>query len=480
MPDTGDADFKQRCDTGKVVAIRCVYTNVDAELLNGYNPIQVNASILYLRCLPITQSNNLFSQLFSLHEYGLLTLWTLIEASTLPVDDIKTNRIDHQSSWSQIKLTQSRCIDLRMSIETFVRKKIRKRPVSGFKKTQSYFESDIFNDAVLKELQEANSNGDNKILSRFTCVTMEVSMESIFIATNENFLLHARKSLRSNLFRKIQIDDDPRNRRYATTLLTIPNGDGDEILLAGLSDGTVKSYRIRHTIDGHSDLVSEDDESCLSLPSTALPSPHSSRANPMGSGGGELAASSTSNAPSMDLLSVDQLLGKSCTIQNIVTGERPVNEPLTLNFVDGVVDDALHAIKGDDSRSNLFARNLLNDETILNGLTLHSDESHAVRKLICSDGQKRIVFVLRGMTVSAYSLVDHTEAVCATSKKDRLDVYGVLRRRRDAAFAIELDEGRIVADIAMVSTAQKDEFLVRITACDHCLYFLYNTYSNHR
>lgn len=31
-----------RCDYGKVVAVRCLYTNVDADLLNGYNPIQAS------------------------------------------------------------------------------------------------------------------------------------------------------------------------------------------------------------------------------------------------------------------------------------------------------------------------------------------------------------------------------------------------------------------------------------------------------
>lgn len=42
-PMVADAatNHNKRFDHGKIVAIRCVYTNVDADLLDGYNPIQV-------------------------------------------------------------------------------------------------------------------------------------------------------------------------------------------------------------------------------------------------------------------------------------------------------------------------------------------------------------------------------------------------------------------------------------------------------
>lgn len=404
-------------------------------------------------------------QIFSLHEFGYLTLWTLIESSTVLVDDIKSNRIDHQSAWSHVKLNQSRCIDLRESIDTFVRKKFRQRPVSGFKKTQSYFENDLFNDAALKELKETNGNDDNKLLTKFTCVAMDISLDSIFIATNENFLLHARKSLRSNSFRKIQIDDEPSSRRYATTLLSMFSRDGDDILLAGLSDGAVKSYRILHSIANH-ELFIEDDESFLSFSSSALPSPHGNINN---NNKFDSAASSSTNRQSYtEFLDADHLLGKSCAIQNIVTGERKTLDECALNANLGADNSEMQlalfgvdVTMGTQGYDNTVVRNLLNNQIVINGLKLNSHTNHSIRKLIHLEGQQR-VFILKGSSVSVYNMKDNTETIVDMSRMDLLGDCSARRRRGDAIVAVQLDAQK-VADIAVISIKHNEEFLVRHT-----------------
>lgn len=363
--------------------------------------------------------------------------------------DVRSQRIEHHSAWGNVKLIQSYCIELRTSIETFVRKKFRKRPVSGFKKTQSYFENDLFNDAVLKELQEANNKDDYKILTKFSCIAMEVSVDSVFVATNENFLLHARKSLRSHrAFHKIQIDDEP-SRRHATALLSISNRDGDDILLVGLSDGTIKSYRLARSM-GQNDTFSEDDESLLSMPSTALPSPHSSKINE------NMHVPEPSASPTDG--DADPMLGKSCIIQNIVAVDRYMNDEYAMRSVDDRDEMRLAlfgaAVGDTTNRIDIFARNLLNDQTMFNGITLETNANNPVRKLLYSDELKRI-FVLRSNSINIYNLIDNTEHVFVTSKKD-----WVADRRGDAILAVELEEGRTLADIAIVSTGQRDDVLV--------------------
>lgn len=338
-----------------------------------------------------------------------------MESQAFTIADINSTRIDHQSAWSRVKLTHSKTIDLRQSIETFVSKKVRKRPKSGFEKTKSYFNSDLFNDTALQELQENNQNED-KLLTKFCCVALELSADGVFVATNENFLLFGRKSFKTDAFRKIQIDDDPQLKRHATALVALPM-QGDDIILAGLNDGSVKAFRFTNCALA-ADLPSEDDESIVSF--SSLPS----QQNP---------TTSSNNGNSFSELDNNNSLGKSCAIQNIVKGERQLQgEWLMLSQVDAnevrlpVFDGTGGAFgRGSDGSVHVMA-NLLNDQTVFNGSASKAKLNNVIERLIHLPIREQMV-LLYGNQVKIYDLKSHLEILMSSDEfRDVRDVTTML------------------------------------------------------
>ncbi len=113
------------------------------------------------------------------------------------------------------------------------------RPKSGFEKKKMYFESNLFNDAVLRELHDFDVQKDQSDQSEsFRCVDMEYHEDGIVIATNKSFLIFVAGSLNKDSLRKIIIDDS--NLLHATKLKSL-----DDILLVGLTDGSVKVIRVK-------------------------------------------------------------------------------------------------------------------------------------------------------------------------------------------------------------------------------------------
>lgn len=146
-------------------------------------------------------------QVASLHEFGIVTLWTIM-FSVAFVDTVKrkdTERIDHQSPWSKMKLIQIRSLDLRAILQTII-----VRPKSGFEKTKSYFENDLFSDAALRELQDRDRVNDHRQPAQMDllCFDLEFHKDSFYIATNQKFLLTGNRSLLRQSFRKIMLNDD--------------------------------------------------------------------------------------------------------------------------------------------------------------------------------------------------------------------------------------------------------------------------------
>lgn len=87
----------------------------------------------------------------SLHECGLLILWTVLCNTAITSTDLMNKRIEHQSLWSKVKLIQNKVIDLSASVRQMFQLKNVRRPTSkSFDKTRSYFESELFSDAALQ------------------------------------------------------------------------------------------------------------------------------------------------------------------------------------------------------------------------------------------------------------------------------------------------------------------------------------------
>lgn len=113
------------------------------------------------------------------------------------------------------------------------------RPKSGFEKKKLYFESNLFSDAALRELHDLDAQKDSLAQSHsFRCIDLEYHEDGVVVATNKSFLIFVPTSLNRDSLRKISIDET--NFLHATKLKSL-----DDVLLVGLSDGSVKVIRVK-------------------------------------------------------------------------------------------------------------------------------------------------------------------------------------------------------------------------------------------
>lgn len=171
-----------------------------------------------------------------MHEFGIVTIWSILKTNSHSTNSESCNarKIDHRSPWSKIQLIQSNVIDLAL---INLNKKV--RPKSGFEKKKLYFESNLFSDAALRELHDFDAQKDLLDQSKsFRCVDMEYHEDGVIIATNKSFLIFIPTSLNKDSIRKIFIDET--NFLHATKLKSL-----DDVLLVGLTDGSVKVIRVK-------------------------------------------------------------------------------------------------------------------------------------------------------------------------------------------------------------------------------------------
>lgn len=156
----------------------------------------------------------------------MVTIWSLIR---IPKDK-PLNHHENISPWARVKLIQSSICDLRayLEVKQYVPLK------STFSKRKSYFEKKIFQDDVLKELNEQLSSKD--IFSGIRFTTLVCGAEQVFIGTNRNFIICCTKSLKSERFRKLFINVDSPLSLFTTALALLPT---EQFILAGLSNGSV-------------------------------------------------------------------------------------------------------------------------------------------------------------------------------------------------------------------------------------------------
>lgn len=298
-------------------------------------------------------------QMCSLHECGLLILWTLLSNTANTYTDLPHKRIEHQSLWSKVKLIQNKVIDLSASVrQMFQLKRAMRRPTSkSFDKTRSYFESELFNDAALQELHRMHAD-DGKLLTTFRCTAIELTSVGILISTNENFLLLGRKSFKNESFRRIQIDACKSVRVECMVSLF---GFDDDIVVIVLNNGAVKSLCC--------DLSDEIDE--LQANSDIDDGPWSLSPATASASAAAAAAAADAKASTAYALPVDSIIfavapasngpvatmsamaapyhggagyspdgnsfGKSCTIQSLVINERKIyDDHQTLNHSDNL------------------------------------------------------------------------------------------------------------------------------------------------
>lgn len=246
-----------------------------------------------------------------------------------------------------MKLIQTKFIDLRPHFKTSTYFGQYCPTSSYFVKTRCYFESDIYNDATLQELQ-TKTQMDRYVFRQNRCVALELTRFVILIATSENFFLFGRKTVHSEQFQKIRIDTTNHNARIHSVLaLTFFE---DDVFLTTLRDGAMKSFCYNeraHKSDPLNDIG--EDPSIFSVQS--LPTMPPSSAD---HGSASSSISSTSTGAFMIMIGPD--MGKTCRIQNIVYCERKLyDEVQALNnldineynaiFLDNTDRDALEFIR---------------------------------------------------------------------------------------------------------------------------------------
>lgn len=282
-------------------------------------------------------------------------MWSILETTSTNFNaELTDKRIDHQSGWSNVKLIQSKLIDLRPNVQSWNGFSPFLPASSSFDKTRSYFEIDLFNDAAFHELQTARQM-DSKYNADLRCVGLEVTRDGILIATNDNFILFGRKTMRCETFEKLQIDNDDHNDRIdALFALTLYEND---VVLAALRNGTIKSFcfdRYGHKLDQLSDFGGE-------------PSTSSSNSFPLipPASAGQVSASSSISVASTDAFLIGRDMGKSCTIQSIVQNERKSYEEVhTRNILDM---NEYKALLDEDStaRNSLKFTPFINDQIVV-------------------------------------------------------------------------------------------------------------------
>lgn len=275
-------------------------------------------------------------QMCSLHECGLLILWTVLSNATGIYMDLSNKRIDHQSIWSKVKLVQNKVIDLRSSVRQMVQLKMSRPTSKSFDTTRSYFESELFSDSALQELHEMNAI-EEKILTNFRCTAIELTTEGILISTNENFLLYGRKSFKNESFRRIQIDS---NRSVRVESMVALMGFDDDIVTISLNNGSIKSLCCDQNMEQIDDSQANSDiEESLSSISSLTPTAGNVKASnvnfPIETFDYLMASPSNGPvqvamaAPSQTITGVSAdntapTFGKSCTIQSLVQSERKI------------------------------------------------------------------------------------------------------------------------------------------------------------
>lgn len=395
-----------------------------------------------------TKIDNFPLQMCSLHECGLLILWTVLINTTGIYTDLSHKRIDHQSIWSKVKLIQNKAIDLRSSVRQMIQLKMSRPTSKSFDKTRSYFESELFSDSALQELHEMNAI-EEKIVTTFRCTAIELTNEGILISTNENFLLFGRKSFKNESFRRIQIDSNKSVRVECMIALT---GFDDDIVIIALNNGAVKSLCCDQNIDQIDDSQANSDieESSSSISSLTTPANGKALNVNFPIETFDYSMASPSNGPVHIAMAAPlqattgffpdnngSSFGKSCTIQNLVQNERKIYDEMQAHHLENIeYKTPMETVPIKSIHRSIRSTQLMSGQTILN----HSMDAFS--------------------TFSRQSLVQLLKAKkLITLRKNRLRIYDLVTNQIINVPAKQTNQLNII-EVTTTTADQNEEYLV--------------------
>lgn len=405
--DIRESDLQQG-ENSSTFIMPCEVVSLN-ESINNFSLINTVA----LKAIPerqLKQSGALFtqshaSQICSLHENGMITIWTILTLSNLMQDDnLDSKRMYYSKPGSNVRLVKNLIIDLNPSpIEKHVN--VRK---SSFEKTRYYFENDLFDDKVLRELQEIDTskvNQKDKLLrddGQMFC-DFEVDNKEFLVATDSNYVVAKSRINFNAKERKIAIVEDS-NAISPTALKTHPIDKN--ILAVGLSNGNLFFVNNQNE--------SEDQEKKHLKRQTSK----DSNKNP-------------SNDPSV----VDNILSKSCAIQNIVESERKTFDEMD-ELKTFLMNEALSEQIQEKHNENMANLRIQFDKSIFNSFNLSS-----LVRMIEFTKNGKLMFLLVGKKVKIFNCwsgfeminedgTDYEDIKCAQSGDDANYLVRILRLQK--------------------------------------------------
>ncbi|XP_001361177.3 WD repeat-containing protein 60 isoform X1 [Drosophila pseudoobscura] len=216
-------------------------------------------------------------QYASLNDSGLLTMWTLVEGATAAGSSASN---EYSSPWARVKLLQSASCDLRGYLE----RRLLRSNQSAYEKTKSLFQGNIYNDDLLRELNETQTlstalQGQGLQGLRFTSI--DTGSDLIYVCSNRNFVLCCTRSLKTERFSRIAVNES--RFLFPTSLCVLSN---ESFVAVGLSNGSVMILNCNQR---------QNQRQSHKRPTTGMP------------------PSTADHDPD---------IGKSCAIQNIILNER--------------------------------------------------------------------------------------------------------------------------------------------------------------
>ncbi|XP_067628692.1 uncharacterized protein [Eurosta solidaginis] len=377
----------------------------------------------------ITLGTNRSIQFAALNDSGILSIWTLVETSMkqYEFDTIKTpnthrpskrsaaytsrSRFEYSSPWARVKLIQSAICDLREYLEHGLR-----RAQTQFEKTKLIFQKEIYSAEALRELNSA-SVGQHQAQQmqglRFTGI--DTGCERIYVCTNRNFVLTCSKSLKSERFRKININEDC--LLFPTALQVLSN---ENFLAVGLSNGSVRIVNCNQQKLSHQ----RPDGASLHL-DTASSFDDSRR------------DTSTPRTPD-----IDPDTGKSCAIQNIILNERRLLTGSTIVAEYDTRPTTAACIALINNQKRPFEIRVYDQQLILSGSALRKDLVQSLQ--LSSDGW--CLFALVNGHIRIYDFYldrEIAEKLCDEKEKRVIDI-AVARSSQNQYHLTVLEEENVV------------------------------------
>jgi hypothetical protein len=373
-------DSKERIEWKQTIAEDqevLVGTPCEVVCLNDSGDTLTLINTVAIKSLPQRQmklQNGIFNQtavtqICTLHENGFIAIWTVMNIVEQDLQEGLKEILSFLSPSSRVKLVKNLVLDLNAKLGKTISETSKK---SEFEKKVYYFENDIFSDKVLKELQQMDEQkgGMNDKNDSVLFHDLDVNFNEFFLASDSNFVMACSRINFDGKSRKINVDSSA----FLTSTVVKIHPTDKNILAIGLSNGNL--FFINNKMEEEpNDFLSKSQNS------------------------------SSSKRSSSEGSSSENLLSKSCTIQNIIENERKIYEET--QALNNLEMDELKAFLINEALAEQFEEqktiklNLNFEKPIFNSFIVNRNEVRSID--FTKEGE--LMFVLIGDQVKIFNCV---------------------------------------------------------------------------